>query len=150
MKKILLIVIAAALAALAFQSPGTHPITGRKIAGVMGIPERVLPKFARPAEPEGEYLFVENGAYVYTAYERRVPMFEDRSLIADQVLYFVFRDRCAMHGYIGTIGQNLGHEEQSRRAAEECYAMLERYDPRWRKQLEHDRAASGASFATRL
>lgn len=121
-----------------------------EIAGIMGIPEQVLPQFAQPCAPEGEYVFLENGSYVYTAYERGGPMFEDRSLIADQILYFVFRDRCAMHAYLGTIGRNLGHEEQSRRAAQECYAMLDRYDPRWRKQLEHDREVSGATFGTRL
>ncbi len=35
MKRLLLAILIAALTASGFQSPGTHPVTGRRIAGVM-------------------------------------------------------------------------------------------------------------------
>ena len=105
-------------------------------AARMGIPEPVLPRLAIPGGDDGEYILREGSAYLYCGYERGTQMFEYRTAVLDDLLYWVFRDRSWMQAYTSLIGKQLDSEEHARQLADRQVALLASARPEWAERLQ--------------
>jgi hypothetical protein len=109
------------------------------IADRAGIERHGLPHVGPIEGGDGVFLDRDKFDYIFMGIERGQPMFDHRSVVADEILYLVFRDRA------WAIGANyLAHN----RASPEHYAellkdkqqeALARIDPRWGRQFARER-----------
>jgi hypothetical protein len=112
----------------------------REIAERAGIPARVLPHIGPIGARDGEYVDRDKFDYIYIGQERGVPMFDHRVVIADQLMYLIFKDRAWMiaAGYVD--GANAPPEQDPARIAERQQEILAGIDPRWGAQFAQERA----------
>lgn len=111
----------------------------RDYAARADFPERVLPKADLPDGGDGNFVFRDKFGYVYATWEGGRQTDEQTSAVADQLLYWVFRDRAWMHSYIETMGADLPEPDRMRKVEGEQERLLGMIDPKWAAQLRHDR-----------
>jgi hypothetical protein len=112
----------------------------REIAERAGIPERVLPHIGPIGARDGEYIDRDKFDYIYIGQKRGQPMFDHRVVIADQLMYLIFKDRTWMiaAGYVG--GATVPPKQDPARIAERQQHLLAGIDPRWGRQFAKEGA----------
>lgn len=123
------------------------------IADRAGVPRRVLPAIGPIAGGEGEAIDRDKFDYIYIGLERGQPMFDLRTVVADQLMYWVFRDRAwalASNRLANArqAGERFPDHEYAGRLAEEQRAILAEIDPKWARQFDSERGqgAGGGLF----
>lgn len=114
-------------------------------AELAGIDPARLPHVGPIAGGEGEFLDRDKFDYIYMGLERGQPMFDHRSVVADELLYRVFVDQAFMLASNRLAekrkaGLRFPDSEYADRLAAEQAAILGDIDPAWERQFVHERA----------
>lgn len=114
-------------------------------ADLAGVDHSRLPHVGPIAGGDGEWIDRDKFDYIYIGVERGQPMFDHRTVVADQLLYWVLRDaafslaanRLAERR---SAGERIPDEEYANRLAIEQAAILGDIDPAWANQFAWERA----------
>jgi hypothetical protein len=115
------------------------------IAQRAGIDERWLPHVGAIAGRDGVFIDRDKFDYIYCELERGGAMFDHRVVVADQLMYLIFKDRAWALATTHMAHNRTTRDRYHRLHAERQQAILAGIDPRWGNQfaLEHDRQAGG-------
>lgn len=123
------------------------------IADRAGVPRRVLPAIGPIGAGEGEFIDRDKFDYIYIGLERGQPMFDLRTVIADQLMYWVFCDRAwvlASNRLANArqAGERFPDQEYAGRLSKGQRAILAEIDPKWARQFDSERgqSAGGGPF----
>lgn len=114
-------------------------------AELAGIAPARLPGIGPIAGGEGEFIDRDKFDYIYLGVERGQPMFDRRSAIADQLLYWIFVDQALMLASNRIAeqkraGRSIPDSDYVGALANEQQAILGDIDPAWERQFAHERA----------
>ena len=117
----------------------------RDMAARAGIPEPTLPSSGPINGDDGAYIDIHHAGYRYVGLERGAVSFEHRTVVADELMYRVFRDRSWMvaAGYV--VGHPTAPEQNPETIAERQREILATIDPRWGQKFALDHAV-GSRF----
>jgi hypothetical protein len=109
------------------------------IADRAGIDRELLPHVGPIEGGEGAFLDRDKFDYIYIALERGQPMFDHRSVIADELLYLVFRDRAYAIGANYLAHNRASPEHYTELLKDKQQEALAGIDPRWGRQFARER-----------
>lgn len=128
---------------------------GELIAGaadLAGIDRECLPHVGPLAGGEGLFIDRDKFDYIYVGYERGQPMFDHRTVIADQLVYWVLRDAAFALAANRLAerrvrGERIDDADYADLLAAEQAQILGDVDPGWERQFVAERAARLAGEA---
>lgn len=111
----------------------------RGIAARAGIEERWLPEIGPTADDWGNFIDRDKFDYIYFELERGGVVFDLRTVVADQLMYWVFRDRAYAEASNWLAHNPTTPDRYNRPLADKQQEILAGIDPRWAVQFAYER-----------
>jgi hypothetical protein len=109
------------------------------IAARAGIAEKELPQFGPTSAEWGTFIDRDKFDFIYFALDRGGMMFDMRTVVSDQLMYWVFRDR-AYAAAANHLAENpTTPDRYARLLADKQQDILAGIDPRWAVQFAYER-----------
>ena len=112
----------------------------RGIAARAGFEERGLPQVGPTTDDWGTFIDRDKFDYIYFELERGGMVFDLRTVIADQLMYWVFRDRAHAKASTYLAHNPTTPDRYERLLADKQQEIIAGIDPRWAVQFAYERS----------